>query len=73
LGLTTQASHTILPRSLSSKSLRGLERKFQDLQLKTLKQYQVINVYFDTLKNEHVMWYFEQLDLNKEIYKETQK
>lgn len=72
MNLTPEYSHTILPRALSSKSLRGLERKFQDLQFKTLKQYHIVNVYFDTEKKEHVIWYFENINITKEITKETQ-
>lgn len=71
MGLTTPASHTILPRAMSSKTLKGLERKLQSLQFKTLKQYQFINVYFDTEKKEHVAWFYEDINVLKEITKET--
>jgi len=64
-------SSLIVPKSISATSRMGLERKIQLLNAKDGMEYKFINFYFDSKSNEHVGWYYTQINESELILTEN--
>ena len=53
--------HNIIPHHISASSAKGLENKIKQLQALKGMEYKFINFYFDSVKGEHVGWYYEKV------------
>jgi hypothetical protein len=47
-----------VPVSISDPTREGLSRKLLSIQAAQGAALKVVSIYFDSLKNEHVLWYY---------------
>ena len=58
-------SSNIIPRAIRAKSVKSLERKIHELQLKKGMEYKFISFYFDG--TDHVGWYYIHLTETEQL------